>query len=103
VLGSEDSCGFVDHVNEDNDKLKNCTIQKEDQKSIMMIGGIRVFLPDSPIKARACVADAATERGQPTNTVKEEEEVEQTLMFAQGEEEEHSTELLKFFSQEAET
>jgi hypothetical protein len=81
VLISEDSCGFADHVNEDDDKLKTCTIQEEDQKSILMIGGIRVFLPDSPIEARACVADATTEGGQPTETVKEEEEMEQTLMF----------------------
>jgi hypothetical protein len=66
VLISEDSCGFVDHVNEYDDKLKTCTIQKEDQKSILMIGGIRVFLSDSPIEARACVADATTAGGQPT-------------------------------------
>jgi hypothetical protein len=26
VLISEDSCGFTDHVNEDDDKLKNCPI-----------------------------------------------------------------------------
>jgi hypothetical protein len=42
------------------------------------------------------------EDNQP-ETVKEEEEVEQTLMFSQGEEEEHSTELLKIFSEEFET
>jgi hypothetical protein len=30
VLISEDSFVFVDHVNEDDDKLKTCTIQKED-------------------------------------------------------------------------
>jgi hypothetical protein len=73
----------------------------EDQKSILMIGGIRVFLPHSPVEARECVADAATEERQPTETVMEEE-MEQTLMFSQGEEEEHSTEWLKIFSQEAE-
>jgi hypothetical protein len=65
--------------------------------------GIRVFLQDSPIEARACVVDAATEGGEPTETIKEEEEVEQTLMFSQGEEEEHSAKLLKIFSQEVET
>jgi hypothetical protein len=32
----------------------------ENQKRILMIGGIEVFLPDSPVEARACVADAAT-------------------------------------------
>jgi hypothetical protein len=29
-------------------------IEKEDQKSILMIGGIKVFLPYSPVEAR-CV------------------------------------------------
>jgi hypothetical protein len=38
VMISEDSCGFTDHVNEDDDKSKTCTICKEDQKSILMIG-----------------------------------------------------------------
>jgi hypothetical protein len=74
----------------------------ENQKSILMIGGIRVFLPSSPVEARACVADATTEERQPTETVMEEE-VEQTLMFSQGEKDERSTEWLKIFSQEAET
>jgi hypothetical protein len=102
VLISEDSCGFTDHVNEYDDNFKICTIQKEDQKSIMMIGGIRVFLLDSPIEARECVMDVATEERQPTETIMEEE-MEQTLMFTQGEKEEHSKEWLKNFSQEDET
>jgi hypothetical protein len=42
----------------------------------MIIGGIEVFLPSNPTEARACVADAATARKQPTETIKEEEEVE---------------------------
>jgi hypothetical protein len=46
--------------------------------------------------------DATTEEGQPTETVKEEEEMEQTLMSTPTEGDEHSTELLKIFSQEAE-
>jgi hypothetical protein len=103
VLISEGSCGFENHVNEEDDKLKTCTIQKEDQKNILMIGGIQVFLPDSPIEVRACVVDAETEGGYPTETVKENEKMEQTLMFSQGEEEEHLAELLKIFSQEVET
>jgi hypothetical protein len=101
VLISEDSFGFADHVNEDDDKLKTCTIQKEDQKSIMMIGGIWVFLPDSPVEARACVVDATTEEGQPTKNVIEEE-IEHTLTFSQGAEDEHSTEMLKIFIREDE-
>jgi hypothetical protein len=50
-------------------------IEKEDQKSILMIGGIKVFLPYSPVEARVCVANAATTEGQPTVTVKEMEKM----------------------------
>jgi hypothetical protein len=74
----------------------------EDQKSILIIGGIEIFLPSSPVEARACVAEATTEGGQPAETVMEEE-MEQTLMSTPAEGKEHSTELLKIFSQEAET
>jgi hypothetical protein len=71
-------------------------LTEEDQRSILIIGGIEIFLPSSPVEARACVADATTEEGQPTVTVIEEEEKEKTLMFSPAEGEEHSTELLKF-------
>jgi hypothetical protein len=64
VLMDEDSCGFADHVNEYDEKLNTLTIQEEDQRSILIIGGIQIFLPDSPVEARACVADA-TREGQP--------------------------------------
>jgi hypothetical protein len=42
-----DSCGLADHVNEYDDKLKTFTIQEEDQGSILIIGGIKIFLPNS--------------------------------------------------------
>jgi hypothetical protein len=48
-------------------------IEKEDQKSILMIGGIKVFLPYSPIEASVCVSNATTVEGQPVLTVKEME------------------------------
>jgi hypothetical protein len=63
VLRSGDSCGIENHVNEYDDKLKTCTISKEDQKSILIIGGIEVFLPSSPFEARESVADATETRG----------------------------------------
>jgi hypothetical protein len=69
VMIGEDSCGFVDHVNEYDEKLNTLTIQEEDQRSIMIIGGIQIFLPDSPVEARACVADETIEEGQPAMTV----------------------------------
>jgi hypothetical protein len=37
----------------------------ENQKRILIIGGIEVFLPSIPVEARACVADATTAGGQP--------------------------------------
>jgi hypothetical protein len=58
VMIDEDSCGFVDHVNEYDEKLNNITIQEEDQRSILIIGGIQIFLPNSPVEARECVVDA---------------------------------------------
>jgi hypothetical protein len=61
----EDSCGFEDHVNEDNEKLNTSIIEEKDQRIILIVGGIQIFLPDSPIEARACVAYATTEEGQP--------------------------------------
>jgi hypothetical protein len=41
----EDSCGFPSHVNEDDDKLKTFTIREVDLRSLIMIGGIEIFLP----------------------------------------------------------
>jgi hypothetical protein len=100
----EDSYGSASHVNEDDDKLKTCTIREEDQRNLLMIGGIGIFLPFAQEEAEICVADveaATTEAGQPAETVKEA--LEQTLEAAQAEEEdEHSEEWLNTFSQEAE-
>jgi hypothetical protein len=59
----EYSCGFVDHVNEDDEKLNTSFTREEDQRSILIIGGIWIFLPDSPIEPRACVVDTTSEEG----------------------------------------
>jgi hypothetical protein len=37
---------------------------EEDQRCVLIIGGIQIFLPSSQVEARACVVDA-TEEGQP--------------------------------------
>jgi hypothetical protein len=76
--------------------------REEDQKSILMIGGIRIFLPLNPGEEKFCVADDTTEERHPTVTVREEE-LEKTLEVAQTEEgdDEHSEEWLTT-SQEAE-
>jgi hypothetical protein len=72
--------------------------EEEDQRHILIIGGINIFLPSNPVEASAHVEGAAEER-QPTKTVIKEEK-EKTLKSSQEmeEEEEHSTELLKIFS-----
>jgi hypothetical protein len=68
-------------------------LTEEDQKYILIIGGIEVFLPHSPVEANTCVANATIEEGHPIVTVieKEEENMEKTLMFSPAEGEEHST------------
>jgi hypothetical protein len=72
---------------------------EEDQKRILMIGGIKVFLPYSPVEASMCVVDAATTERQLVVTV---EEMEQILEATQVEEKEHSKEWLEIFIQEYE-
>jgi hypothetical protein len=66
-----------------------------------MIGGIRVFLPHSPVEANEGVANATIAGGKLVEIVKKEEEMEQTLMFSPVGEEEHSTKMLKIFSHKA--
>jgi hypothetical protein len=41
-------------------------IEKEEQRNLLMIGGILIFLPLIPVEERVCVAEAATEDQQPT-------------------------------------
>jgi hypothetical protein len=48
------------HVNEDDEKLNTSIMKEEDQRSVLIIRGIQIFLLDSPVEARACVADATT-------------------------------------------
>jgi hypothetical protein len=77
--------------------------EKEDQRNLLMIGGIEIFLPHSPREAKTCVADTTTTKRQPTvNFVKKEGE--KKLMFIPSEEgKENSEEWHHSFSQEAET
>jgi hypothetical protein len=108
----EDSCGVADHVNEDDEKLNTSTLEEEDQRCILIIGGIGIFLPSSPTEASACVAHeevmqeasreeamgpnvfktnsacvaGAGEGRQPTETVMEEEEGETSSQSLEGRE-----------------
>jgi hypothetical protein len=53
ILIGEDSCGFVDNVNEDDENLNTFTIKEEDQKTILIIGGIKTLLPNNQVEAGA--------------------------------------------------
>lgn len=97
----EDSCRFENHVNEYDEKLNTFTIQEEDQRSILIIGGIKTFLPNNQVEASENDESEAEEEIQPTETVKEEE-MEKTLMSTPAEGEQNSADLLTIFSQEAE-
>jgi hypothetical protein len=78
--------------------------KKEDQRNLLMIGGIQIFLLHIPVEVRICVVDERVTivEGQLALTIVKEE-LEQVLEAAQAEEEdEHSNEWLNTFSQEAE-
>jgi hypothetical protein len=75
---------------------------REGIRNLLIIGGIEVFLPIAKLRPGKMLHDTTTTEGQPTMTVKEEEEMGQTSEPDPAEEEEHSTEMLEIFSQEAE-
>jgi hypothetical protein len=47
-------------LNEDDEKLDTSIIEEEDQRSVMAIGGVEIFLPSNQGEASICVADVAT-------------------------------------------
>jgi hypothetical protein len=49
----EDSCGIANHVNKDDENLNTSTLEEEDQRCILIIGGINLFLPRSPSEVGA--------------------------------------------------
>ena len=79
--------------------------EKEDQNDILMIGGIKLFLPFAQEEAEGSVADDTTTAGeQSAMTIREEKELKNTLGASQVDEEnQHSVECLNTFSQEAES
>jgi hypothetical protein len=77
--------------------------EEEDLRSLMMIGGIEIFLPLAQEEEEICVVGATTTEEQSAETVKEElEQVLETAPEAYEEENEHSEECLNAFNQEAE-
>jgi hypothetical protein len=67
-----DSCKTVSHVNEDDEKFQTSITEKEDQRIVLIIGGVEIFLPSGRGEASTDVADATGR--QPTETVMEEKE-----------------------------
>jgi hypothetical protein len=49
---------------------------EKDQRCLLIIGGIEVFLPHSPFEAIESVEDEAVGEGQPVVTIGEREELE---------------------------
>jgi hypothetical protein len=56
VLIDEHSCGFAEQVNEDNEKLNTPIGAEEDQRCVLIVGGIQIFLQNSPIETNTRVA-----------------------------------------------
>jgi hypothetical protein len=52
-------------MNSAESSYKKGDLVEVDQRSILIIGGIEIFLPSSPVGPRACVARETT-KGQPT-------------------------------------
>jgi hypothetical protein len=75
--------------------------EEKDQKDILIIGGIQIFLPLSPVEARVCVVDVVTRERQPVVTVGEMEQISEATQAEEGND--HFEEWLKFFGQEDET
>jgi hypothetical protein len=56
-------------MNEDDEKLCTSTLKEEDQRRVLIIGGIRIFLPGNQAEASMCVASETKERQQTIMTV----------------------------------
>jgi hypothetical protein len=76
---------------------KQGVLTEEDQKCILIIGGIKIFMPSIPIEGSACIEGAEEERQSTVNVIKQEKE-KTVKSFQEMEKEEHSMELLKIFS-----
>jgi hypothetical protein len=59
-------------VNEDDEKLRTSTIKEKDQRIVLIIGGVNIFLPSGRGEANIDVADVR--RGQQAETVMGEKE-----------------------------
>ena len=94
----ECSCGFTDHVNEDDENINTYVTQEKDQRSILIIGEVHIFLPIIPTEASAQVVDVAKEEVHPVvNVIEEKEEI---LKCSLAEIDEHTVEFLTHWEME---
>jgi hypothetical protein len=101
-VGKGSEMRLVDNLmNSEVSSYQQGELMEGDQRFLLIIGGIEVFLPYSPVEAKACVAVATiTGEGQPDVTVIEEEK-EQILMSTPTEEE-HADKMLTPWEEELE-
>jgi hypothetical protein len=69
-------------------------LMEEDQRSILIIEGIQIFMPIIPRESSAQILGAVEEKGQPDVSVIKEEENEHTLMSTLVEKEDHTVNML---------
>jgi hypothetical protein len=69
-----DSRRTVSRVNEDDEKLQTFITEKEDQRDVLIIGGVEIFLPSGRGEASTDVADV-TERQQAETVMEEKEQI----------------------------
>jgi len=63
---------FESLMNLEESSYQQGVLTGEDKIYILIIGGIEVFLPSSPVEEKACVAEAEIEDRQPTKIFMEE-------------------------------
>jgi hypothetical protein len=82
-VGKEEELRLFESLKNSEERIsyqQGVLTEEEDQRHILIIGGINIFLPSNLVEASAHV-EGATEERQPTKTVKEEKE--KTLTYAQ--------------------
>jgi hypothetical protein len=67
-----DSCRIVSRMNEDDEKLQTFVIEEKDQRSVLIVGGVEIFLPSGQGEASTYVVDVT--EGHPAEIVMGEKE-----------------------------
>jgi len=67
---------------------------EEGHRSVIIIGGIRIFLQIIPVEANAKISGSLEEKAYPVVNFVEEEEKEKTLMSSLAEKEDHTVNMI---------